>query len=273
MLSPDVATWLARYGDYNLHGPQYEWDYDEIIPAHAPEAVATGLIEAAASSGKQAALALDALAAAMQWLAEICGDSSNAQPRVPGGWKWLETFADHVLDQPSFIRGCVLAYTPPVPLVEQAYVDRHTDAYLGKYRAPARDKVDDLATELARDTSRTPADSEQLWWAINGGSIGIASQLVRSSEICAFHPSDRYRRPAVIELRRHVVEATHDALIAGVPFWARAWLVEHIATVDRALLEDLIVQEQVPWLADQMRFELALSATERMQRWASWLKA
>jgi len=271
MSSADVADWLTRHGSFQPRGPGYEWDYDEVIAQVQPDALAGSLMRFAAQPGKQAALALDALTYGVAWLSQICGDASNAQPRAPDGGAWLAQFTDAVLAGPAFIRGCALAFTPPLPLGEQHYVDRRADAYLASHRAPAIDKIEDFAIELAFDDARTPADAERLWWAIFGGSLGIASRLVRAAEVTAFAPSDLHRRPRVVELRRHLVEAAHDALIAGVPFWARAWMIEHTALVDRALLEDLLEHEPEPWLADQMRFELAVPPAERAQRWASWL--
>jgi hypothetical protein len=272
MSSVDVATWLAEYGSYNRNGGCYDWDYAAIIREYAPASLAATLIRAAATeSGTRAALALDAVLYGVGLLAEVCGDSSNAHPGPEGSVEWLNAFTDAVLAAPAFIRNCALVYVPPLALGEQYFVDRRADAYLAKHRESALDRVEAVAFAITNEMSRTEEDCVRIWLPIRGGTLGMASELVRQAEITAFHPNDRRRRPAVVELRQHLVDVAHDVLIAGVPFWARAWIVEHLALVDRALLEDLLAHEQEPWLAAQMRFELALSAAERQQRWASWL--
>jgi len=267
----DPAGWLARHGTFAA-GSGYEWDYDAVIPAHDPRELAAALMAfSAGQPGKPATLALDAIRGAVAWVAELAGDASNARPRAAGGAEWLAAFTDRVLEEPAFVHRAALAYNPPVPLGDQYALDRRSDAYLARNRQPQLDRVEDLVTEVLRDPGRPAADAERLWWPLTGGSLGIASQLVRAAEIAAFHPQDQRRRPAVRALRRHLVEGAHDALIAGVPFWARAWMVEHLALVDRRLLEDLISHEQEPWLKLQMRFELALPIEQRHARRASWL--
>jgi hypothetical protein len=233
----DIATWLARHGEYVVDGPGYRWDDDA---THDPRALAAALVDLAESDGgKPAALALDAI--------------RDAVARVTVGGAWREAFTDAVLARPAFVRTAALAYNPPVPLGDQYALDRRSDAYLARDRQPRAGKVAELAHELMRDPARAPADAERLWWSLTGGSLGIASQLAQAAERVAPAPAS--------ELRRHLVEGAHAALTkgafaGGMPFWARAWIVEHLARVDRPLLEDLLWQEQEPWLAQQMRFEL-----------------
>jgi hypothetical protein len=236
----DIATWLARHGEYVVDGPGYHWAYDAAIPAHDPRTFATALVDfAEGDGGKSAALALDAI--------------RDAVARGAGGGAWLEAFTDVVLARPAFVRAAALAYNPPVPLGEQYALDRRSDAYLARDRQPRAGKVAELARELMRDPARGPADAERLWWSLTGGSLGIASQLAHAADAVAPAPAR--------ELRRHLVEGAHAALTrgafaGGMPFWSRAWIVEHLAHIDRPLLEDLLWQEQEPWLALQMRFEL-----------------
>jgi hypothetical protein len=146
-----------------------------------------------------------------------------------------------------------------VPPGEQDQLDRSVDTFLANHREPSVGKIRRLVGEVSR------AASESLWWAVEGGTLGIASQLVSAAEITARDPKDHWRRPLVSELRRQLVEGAWDALIASVPLWARARMIEPVAQVDRRLLEDLLVHEQVPWLADQMRFELDLTPATRRQ--------
>lgn len=234
----DVASWLAQHGAFNPTLPGYTWTYD--VPANSARELADALLHAASTqTGKPAALALDALRVGVT----RAGD---------GGGAWFDALADAVLARPASIGRAALAYNPPLPLGEQHYCDRRSDAYLARNRAPGPERVEEVARTLVGDPARTPADAEQLWWCIEGGTAGIASQLVRAAE--------RTRRRGVDELRRYLVAGVYDALIAGLPFWPRARLVEHIAKVDRVLLADLLAHEQEPWLAAQMKFELARPA-------------
>lgn len=233
----DIATWLARHGDYVADRPGYAWDYDA---ADDPRALAAALVAFAEADGKPAALALDAIRDAI---------ARGAAQRDA----WRDAFTDVVLARPAFVRAAALAYNPPVPLGDQYALDRRSDAYLARDRQPRAGKVAELARELMRDPARAPADAERVWWSLTGGSLGIASQLAHAAEAVAPAPAR--------ELRRHLVEGAHAALTkgafaGGMPFWSRAWIVEHLARVDRPLLEDLLWQEQEPWLAQQMRFEL-----------------
>ncbi len=274
MSSLDVAAWLAERSAFEPNIDGFDLDLEPAMAARSPRELAIGLCDfAATATGKPAALALEAIADAVWWTAQIREDSASSQPRVAGGADWLEAFTTAVLERPDAIAHCALAFVPPLPLGEQHFVDSRTDAYLARSRDPGLGRVGDVADTvlngIGKERQRDAA--ERIWWAVNGGTAGAASRLVRSAEIAAFHPRDQQRRPAVVELRARLVAATHDALIAGVPFWARAWLVEHVACLDRRLLEDLIVHEQEPWLANQMRFALSQTPTQRHDRALAWL--
>ncbi len=274
MSSLDVAAWLAERSTFEPNIDGLDLDLEPAMATLGPRELAASLCDfAAAGTGKPAALALEAIADAVWWTAQLREDSASSQPRVAGGADWLEAFTTAVLAQPDAIARSALAFVPPLPLGEQHYVDGRSDAYLSRSREPGLDRVGDVADAVLNGVGkeRSRETAERIWWAVNGGTAGAASRLVRSAEIAAFHPRDQQRRPAVVELRARLVATTHDALVAGVPFWARAWLVEHVACLDRRLLEDLIVHEQEPWLAHQMRFVLSLTPTQRHERALAWL--
>ncbi|MDX2090785.1 MAG: hypothetical protein SFX73_23200 [Kofleriaceae bacterium] len=231
----DVASWLAKHGTYTPQLPGYTWDF-----ASAPDAreLAGALMNAASTqTGKPAALALDALRAGVTQAAN-------------GGGRWFDAFAVAVLARPAFIGPAALAHNPPLPLGEQHYCDRRSDAYLSRNRTSGPDRVEQVGNTLVGDPARSPADAEQLWLCVGGGSAGIASALVTAVE--------RMNERAAAELRRALVAGVHDALItgAGLPFWPRARLVGHIARENRWLLAELLAHEQEPWLRAQMKYEL-----------------
>lgn len=230
----DVAGWLAKYGAYDPKAPGYTWAFDASLDARE---LANGLMHAASTqTGVSAALALDALRAGVTRAAA-------------GGGAWFDAFTDAVLARPAFIGAAALAHNPPLPLGEQHYCDRRSDAYLAKHRAAGPDRVEQVARTLVGDPARSAADSEQLWWCIEGGTAGIASQLVSAVD----------GKPRAAELRRALVAGVHDALITGpgLPFWPRARLVGNIARENRWLLAELLASEKEPWLAAQMKYELA----------------
>lgn len=232
----DVASWLAKHGAYNPNAPGYTWDFDT---AHDARELANALMQTASTqTGTPAALALDALRAGVTRAAE-------------SGGAWFSAFTDAVLARPAFIGAAALAHNPPLPLGEQHYCDRRSDAYLAKNRAAGPDRVEQVARVIVGDPARSRADSEQLWWCIEGGTAGIASQLVTTAE--------RMQARGAEQLRHALVAGVHDALITGpgLPFWPRARLVEPIARENRWLLAELLSSEKEPWLAAQMKYELA----------------
>lgn len=272
----DVGRWLDAHGAFDPRVGRLEWDWEQELPAHDPRRFAAALLgHAVEAAGQQAALALEAITDVVWWVAEMRGDV-HAQPGLAGAATWLEAFTDAVLDEPGFVRACALAHVPPLPLAEHHYVDAKVDARL---REPGSSSVTDasaLADEVAADLEDrgSPAAAERIWWAVRGGSAGAASRLVRYAEIAAFRPADRRRRPAVIALREALVDAVARPLrTVGLPFWARVWLIEPIARVDRGLLEEMIVLEQMPWLAAHMRAQLGMSDEERQARWNTWVAA
>lgn len=272
----DISRWLDAHAAFDPRVGRLDWDWDEEHAGLDPRDLALALRRhATEAAGMQAALALEAITDVVWWVSEIRGDV-HAQPRVEGTAAWLEAFTDAVLDQPGFVRACALAHVPPLPLAEHHYVDAKVDARL---REPGWSSLTD-AGALADDVSATLEDresaaaAERIWWALRGGTAGAASRLVRYAEIAAFGPSDRRRRPAVLALRAALVDAVAAPLrTVGLPFWARVWLVEPIARVDRQLVEEMIVGEQMPWLAAHMRYQLGLSDDERRARWSTWVVA
>ena len=275
-MTTDIGSWLDQHGGFDPRVGRLEWDWEQELPGRDPRRFAAALLRhATEATGRQAALALEAITDVVWWVSEIRGDV-HAQPRLDGAAAWLEAFTGAVLDEPGFLRACALAHVPPLPLAEHHYVDAKVDARL---REPAWSSLADAAA-LADDVAAhledrgSAAAAERIWWALRGGSAGAASRLVRYAEVAAFRPADRRRRPAVIALRAALVDAVSAPLrTTGLPFWARVWLVEPIARVDRGLLEEMIVVEQMPWLAAHMRYQLGLSDEERQERWNTWVAA
>jgi hypothetical protein len=275
-MTDDISRWLQAHSTFDPRARRLDWDWEQTFSGLDPDRFAVALRRfATEADGKAAALALEAITDVAWWVAEIRGDV-HARPPVAGLAAWLEAFTDAVLDDPGFVRGCALAYVPPLPLGEQHFVDAIVDARLRELGTSNVTDACALAEEVAAalEERGSVAAAERIWWSVLGGTVGSASRLVRYAEIAAFHQADRRRRPAVVALRAALVDAVTAPLqTSGLPFWARVWLVEPVARVDRHLLEDQIAQEQMPWLADHMRYQLQLSADERRARWNTWTAA
>jgi hypothetical protein len=270
----DLGRWLEAHGAFDPRVGRLEWDWEHEQIGLDPRDFAVALRRhATEADGMEAALALDAIADVVWWVSEIRGDV-QAQPRVDGTAAWLEAFTDAVLDEPGFVRACALAYVPQLPLGEHHYVDTKVEARLGELGASSITEAGALAADVTASLEDRGSDAaaERIWWAVRGGTAGSASRLVRAAEIAAFAQADRRRRPAVVALRAALVDAvTMPLRTVGLPFWARVWLIEPIARVDRGLVEELIVVEQMPWLAAHMRYQLGLSDEDRRARWNTWV--
>ena len=273
-MTAEISRWLDAHRSFDPRLGRLDWDWEQELAGRDPRGFAVELRRhATEADGMQAALALDAIADVVWWVSGIRGDV-HARPRVDGTAAWLEAFTDAMLEDPGFVRACALAHVPQLPLAEHHYVDTKVEARLRELGASSLTEAGALAADVTASLEDRGSDAaaERIWWAMRGGTVGSASRLVRHAEIAAFAQADRRRRPAVVALRAALVDAVTAPLrTVGLPFWARVWLIEPIARVDRQLLEELIVGEQMPWLAAHMRYQLGLSDEDRRARWSTWV--